>query len=109
MANYDRAARYLIREGPVGFFFWLSQRFVQAWHFRGWLDTSAPGQPDEAARVCDLVAEFENVADPTRRCLLDIEAQGAPARGHAGAVGRIRLSAGANGVTAADAVANIKS
>jgi hypothetical protein len=78
MATFDRAARYLIREWPVGFFLWLSLRFAQAWRFRGWLDTSAPGTPDQSERACDLVGEFQNIADPARRCLLDIESQSRP-------------------------------
>ena len=78
MANFDRASRYLIREWPVGFFHWLSPRFTQAWRFRGWLDTSVPGTSDDSERACDLVGEFESIADPARRCLLDVESQTRP-------------------------------
>jgi hypothetical protein len=78
LAYFDRAARYLIREWPLGFFLWLSLRFAQAWRFRGWLDTSVPGESDDSERICDLVAEFENIAEPARRSLLEVEAQTRP-------------------------------
>jgi hypothetical protein len=78
MAEFDQAARYLIRRNPPGFFAWLSARFVAAWAFRGWIDTSNltfPGEPD---RLPDTVAEFVHKGTPSRRCLLDIEAQSRP-------------------------------
>ena len=78
MFNFDKAGRYLIRLDPVGFFTWLGARFVAAWQFRGWLDTSAIPFPGDRQRVCDTVAEFIHRRDPRRRCLLDTEVQARP-------------------------------
>jgi hypothetical protein len=78
MADFDQAGRYLIRRRPVGFYSWLSHRFVQAWEQRGWIDTSTLAFPGEPERICDTVAEFVHRSEPTRRCLLDAEVQPRP-------------------------------
>jgi hypothetical protein len=78
MAEFDQAARYLIRRNPPGFFAWLSARFVGAWTFRGWVDTSNLAFPGEPDRLPDTVAEFVHTTASARRCLLDIEVQSSP-------------------------------
>jgi hypothetical protein len=78
MAEFDQGARYLIRRNPLGFFTWLSARFVAAWTFRRWVDTSNLAFPGEPDRLPDTVAEFVQKASPSRRCLLDIEVQSYP-------------------------------
>jgi hypothetical protein len=78
MAEFDQAARYLIRRNPRGCCAWLSAPFVAAWTFRGWIDTSNLAFPGEPDRLPDTVAEFVSRASPARRCLLDIEVQSYP-------------------------------
>lgn len=78
MGVYDQAARYTVKRHPAGFFAWLAPRFVSAWTFLGWLDTSTIAFPGEPDRICDTVGEFAHAADPGRRCLLDVEFQSEP-------------------------------
>jgi hypothetical protein len=78
MADFDKAGRSLIKGAPDGFLAWLSARFASAWAFRGWMDTSTLAFPGEPDRTCDTVAECVHVAEPSRRCLLDVEVQSRP-------------------------------
>jgi hypothetical protein len=75
MAQFDQAARYLIRRAPLSFFRWVVPRFLGRWHFRGFRDTSTVAFPGEPDRVCDTVAEFHEIGRPRQRCLVDAEAQ----------------------------------
>jgi hypothetical protein len=78
MFNFDKAGRYLIRLDPMGFYTRLCVKFIRAWRFRGWLDTSAMAFPGEQGRICDTVAEFSHRRDRRRRSLLVIEVQSHP-------------------------------
>jgi hypothetical protein len=72
---YNQAGRYVIKRWPSAVFTWRAPSLWQAWKFTRWQDTRTlpfPGEPD---RICDTVAEFENLADPRRRCLVDVEVQ----------------------------------
>jgi hypothetical protein len=78
MADFDQTGRYLIKRRPEGFYRYLSQQFVQAWEWRGWIDTSTLVFPGEPERICDTVAEFVHRTDRNRRLLLDTEVQPRP-------------------------------
>jgi hypothetical protein len=78
MAQFDQAARYLIRRAPLSFFRWVIPCFLERWHFRGFRDTSTVAFPGEPDRVCDTVAEFHRIGCPQQRCLVDAEAQAQP-------------------------------
>jgi hypothetical protein len=78
MGVYDQAARYLAKRQPIGFFRWAVPRWLTAFTFVGWHDTSRitfPGEPD---RICDTVAEFVPLSGTGPRRLLDGEFQTEP-------------------------------
>jgi hypothetical protein len=59
--DYDQAARYAARRvDEFGFLRWvLGTAVIDAWEWKGWLDTQAVPFPGEPDRRCDTVAAFE--------------------------------------------------
>jgi hypothetical protein len=53
---YDQSCRYLVGLDPPGFFCWLLKSPIEAFTFRGWLDTRAISLPREPDRTSDMVA-----------------------------------------------------
>jgi hypothetical protein len=78
MGVYDQAGRYTIKRRPSAFFTWRAPALWAAWKFLRWQDTRNLPFPGERDRVCDTVAEFEQVTPPRRRCLVDVEVQAEP-------------------------------
>src|SRR5262245_58100966 len=54
MSDYDKAARYLIKRDPVGFFCWLLELTVI--DFYCWVDARRVALPDQGDLTSDLIA-----------------------------------------------------
>jgi hypothetical protein len=75
---YDQSCRYLLGLDPVGFFRWLLGLPVQAFTFRGLLDTRAISFPGEPDRTSDMVAYLTNLVEHGRPWALLLEFQIVP-------------------------------
>jgi hypothetical protein len=78
MAQYDQAARYLIRQAPLAFFRWMIPRFLEGREYQRFVDASPVAFPGEPDRVCDTVAEFLPMDSIGPRWLVDTEVQAEP-------------------------------
>jgi hypothetical protein len=78
MAQFDQAARYLVKRAPLAFYRWVIPDLLGAWTFRRFVDTSTLAFPGEPDRVCDTVAEFTRIGNRRQRCLVDAEMQAEP-------------------------------
>jgi hypothetical protein len=77
MPDLDKAARYLAKQDPPGFFTWLCRRAVSPLRFHTWYDARRLAQPDEEDRTCDTVAAFRllNATAPTHFLIVDFKDQ----------------------------------
>jgi hypothetical protein len=81
MADFDKAARYQVKQDPPGFFRWLFRGGDPALVFDGWLDTRRLALPAEGDLTCDTVAGFRHPDRPGLLFVLILELQ-TEARGH---------------------------
>ena len=58
MHEYDKAARYMIKQAPPDFFRWLWRRADTTLRFHSWLDARRLALPVEGDLTCDTVAAF---------------------------------------------------
>jgi hypothetical protein len=60
--EFDQASRYAAKLDPAGFLSWLLRLPLEAFLFRGWLDTRTLPFPGERDRIRDTVAHLEDLA-----------------------------------------------
>ena len=64
MANYlDKACRYLAKQEPISFIYWLFGYIQLAPLFHIWLDSRRLALPDQGDLTNDLVARLEHLAE----------------------------------------------
>ncbi len=72
MADLDKAARYVVKQDPPGFFTWLWRQAVTPLRFHSWYDARRLARPGEGDRTCDTVAGFRlwytSTSARTTRC-----------------------------------------
>jgi hypothetical protein len=72
MTDYDKAARYLVKRDPAGFFRWLFG--VRRVVFHGWIDARRLALPDQGDLTSDLVAALR-VGDAFEAYCVEIQAE----------------------------------
>jgi hypothetical protein len=76
--DYDRAARYLAKSDPAGFFGWALGLTPSQFRFVRWLDTRTIGSPGATDRTGDTVGYLAEVTAGGRPWALPLEFQAAP-------------------------------
>ncbi len=76
MADFDKAARYVAKQDPPGFFAWLWGQATTPLVFDDWLDSRRLALPVEEDRTCDLVGAFRLLdrVELTHILILDFKA-----------------------------------
>jgi hypothetical protein len=77
MAELDKAARYMAKQDPPGFFRWLWRHADTRLRFHSWLDARRLALPSEGDLTCDTVAAFHLVdqAEPTHALIVEFMAE----------------------------------
>jgi hypothetical protein len=97
MNDYDKAARFLIKRDPAGFFHWL---FGAPVAFHAWIDARRTALPDQGDLTGDLVAAFR-VSEAFEAVCIEIQSESRPDTAERLLLGYMpRLASEAGGPTA---------
>jgi uncharacterized protein DUF4351 len=75
MSDFDKAARYQIKQEPAGFVRWLFRPTAAPLHFHGWIDARRLALPAEGDLTCDTVADLRVPEQNTAAWALILEVQ----------------------------------
>jgi hypothetical protein len=75
VADFDKAARYQVKQDPPGFHAWLSRVPAPPLLFHSWLDARRLALPTEGDLTCDLVLGLRTSDEPALQGALLLEIQ----------------------------------
>jgi hypothetical protein len=70
--DFDRAARYAVKNGPQDAVRWLFPRLPASLSYRRWLDAQSAPRPGEPDRRCDTILELDDQAGQPWACVVEL-------------------------------------
>jgi hypothetical protein len=70
--DFDRAARYVVKNGPQDVIRWLFPRLPASLRYSRWLDAQSAPRPGEPDRRCDTIMELDDQTGPPWACVVEL-------------------------------------
>ena len=70
--DFDRAARYVVKNGPQDALRWLLPRLPASLRYSRWLDAQSAPRPGEPDRRCDTIMELDDQAGQPWACVVEL-------------------------------------